>query len=197
VACLGTAAAVVATSLLLGSTAATETSDAESATTTVAPTPSDASSRTVAQALKRSPPTGIKIPAIGLTSSLMKLGLTADGSLEVPPGATPAGWFTGAPTPGELGPAIVAGHISYNGIDGVFHDLHSLDTGDKVFVDRRDGKVATFRVTRIESFEKSKFPSELVYGNVDDAALRLITCDNFNADTGAYRSNLVVFATLI
>jgi len=83
------------------------------------------------------------------------------------------------------------------GTDGVFRDLHSLETGDKVIVNRKDGQVARFRVTRIASFEKSKFPSELVYGNVDDAALRLITCDNFNPDTGAYRSNLVVFATLI
>lgn len=126
----------------------------------------------------------------------MKLGLDQGGTLEVPPGPAPAGWFTGAPTPGELGPAIVVGHISFNGVDGVFHDLHTLRSGDKIVVKRQDGEDATFRVTSVKSFAKTRFPSELVYGNVDYAGLRLITCDDYNPKTGSYQSNLVVFATL-
>jgi sortase (surface protein transpeptidase) len=73
----------------------------------------------------------------------MDLGLEPDGTLEVPPGAFPAGWYTGAPTPGELGPAVIAGHISWRG-PGVFHDLHRLSVGDLVTVSRADGTAADF-----------------------------------------------------
>ena len=127
----------------------------------------------------------------------MKLGLDQGGTLEVPPGPAPAGWFTGAPTPGELGPAIVVGHISYNGVDGVFHDLHTLE------VRRQDRGQAAGRRRRNLSrdqrqvLRQDQIPSELVYGNVDYAGLRLITCDDYNPKTGSYQSNLVVFATLI
>ena len=58
-----------------------------------------------------STPIRVQIPAIGVDSELMELGLQADGTMEVPPGGFPAGWYTGAPTPGELGPAVIAGHV--------------------------------------------------------------------------------------
>ncbi|MDQ4020284.1 MAG: class F sortase, partial [Actinomycetota bacterium] len=51
--------------------------------------------------MSESEPVGIEIPALGVTSDVMDLGLQSDGSMEVPPGAYPAGWYTGAPTPGE------------------------------------------------------------------------------------------------
>jgi hypothetical protein len=51
--------------------------------------------------LAASAPVRVQIPAIGVDSELMALGLTDDGTLEVPPTGFPAGWFTDAPTPGE------------------------------------------------------------------------------------------------
>ena len=53
----------------------------------------------------------------------MRLGLQADGSMQVPPAPFPAGWYTGSPTPGELGPAVLAGHVHWNEQPGVFADL--------------------------------------------------------------------------
>jgi LPXTG-site transpeptidase (sortase) family protein len=147
-------------------------------------------------AMARSRPLSLRVPAIGVRSPLIGLGLAADGTLEVPPGAYPAGWFTGAPTPGELGPAVIAGHVSYNGTDGVFYDLHRLRTGDKVVVRRSDGTAAVFGVTRVEHYAKSRFPSRLVYGDIGHAGLRLITCGGFDAGSDTYRTNVVVFARL-
>ena len=93
--------------------------------TTAAPT---GGSRAVAT-VGRSVPTKIRIPSIGTRSNLMRLGLQSDGTLEVPPGARPAGWFTGAPTPGEAGPAVIVGHVAWNGLTGVFGSLHDATAG--------------------------------------------------------------------
>ncbi len=147
--------------------------------------------------LARSTPVRLQIPAIGVDSPLMDLGLTADGTMEVPPSGFPAGWYTGAPTPGELGPAIIAGHVDWNG-PGVFYHLRDLKPGDQVSVTRADGSVAVFRVTELDQFPKDQFPTDLVYGNVRVAGLRLITCGgSWSAQTGHYVDNIVVFAELV
>lgn len=127
----------------------------------------------------------------------MALGLDTDGALQVPPGAFPAGWFTGAPTPGELGPAIMVGHVDLKG-PGVFFRLHSLEPGDRVVVTRADGSKPVFRVSRVERFPKDRFPTRLVYGNLDHPGLRLITCGGtFNTATGHYEDNFVAFADFV
>ncbi|MDQ1512198.1 MAG: hypothetical protein QOC59_40, partial [Microbacteriaceae bacterium] len=63
--------------------------------------------------LSRSIPTRIRSPPNGVDSSLMQLGLTAHGALQVPPydKNAPAGWYRGSPTPGQLGPAVILGHV--------------------------------------------------------------------------------------
>ena len=143
-------------------------------------------------------PVRLQIPSIGVDSTLMDLGLQADGSLEVPPGGFPAGWYTGAPTPGELGPAIIAGHVDWAGKPGVFFDLRDLSSGDVIAITRADGSTARFRVARIERFAKDAFPTDAVYGDLDHAGLRLITCGGaFDRQARSYRDNLVVFAELI
>ena len=151
----------------------------------------------VAAHLARSVPVRLQIAAIGVDSRLMDLGLKADGTMQVPPSGFPAGWFTGAPTPGELGPAIIAGHVDWKG-PGVFYDLHSLKPGDRVTVTRKDGTKPVFRVTRVQQFPKDQFPTKSVYGNIDHAGLRLITCGgSFNSSTGHYEDNIVAFADLV
>lgn len=147
--------------------------------------------------LKRSVPIRLQIAAIGVDSTLMDLGLRADGTMEVPPSGFPAGWFTGAPTPGEMGPAIIAGHVDWKG-PGVFYDLHNLKPGDRVTVTRKDGSAPVFRVTRVEHFPKNQFPTAVVYGDLDHAGLRLITCGGtFNQQSGHYEDNIVAFADLV
>ncbi len=147
--------------------------------------------------LARSVPVRVQIPAIGVDSELMELGLQADGTMQVPAAGFPAGWYTGAPTPGELGPAVIAGHVDWNG-PGVFADLHSVQIGDQVTVTRADGSAPVFQVVRVEQYPKAGFPTDEVYGDIDRAGLRLITCGGvFNRTTGHHDDNIVVFADLI
>lgn len=141
-------------------------------------------------------PVRLTIPSIGVDTTLMDLGLLPDGTLEVPPDGTLAGWFTGAPTPGELGPAVIAGHVDWNG-PGVFFDLGKVAVGDLIEVTRADGSVAVFAATEVRTFPKAEFPTEEVYGALTFAGLRLITCGGVFDDTvGHYEDNVVVFAEL-
>lgn len=140
--------------------------------------------------MRRSTPTRLVIPAIGVDSGLVGLGIQPDGSLEVPSTGFPAGWFTGAPTPGELGPAVIAGHVHWQGRWGVFRRLGTLERGDTVTIDRADGSVAVFRVTRTEQVSKDAFPTKQVYGNIQHAGLRLITCGGLDFLTRTYETNV-------
>ncbi|HSH17838.1 MAG TPA: class F sortase [Candidatus Saccharimonadales bacterium] len=144
--------------------------------------------------LPRSAPTTVAIPAIGLSSSLVGVGRNNDGSLAVPDGDT-AGWYAYAPTPGEIGPAILVGHVDDLSGPAVFANLKELKPGDSVEVMREDGRRVDFTVTKTAAYAAENFATEEVYGNIDHAGLRLITCSGeFNHLTRQYSHNLVVYA---
>lgn len=164
-------------------------------------TPAAAPPTVAATALDPSVPTGIVIPAIGVDSSLLQLGLQQDGTLEVPPfdKNAPAGWYRGSPTPGELGPSVVLGHVdTHKAGPVVFYRLSQLRRGNAVLVHRKDGSVARFIVDRVENVAKKDFPRLEVYGNTDRPELRLITCGGeWNPSAHDYEDNTVVFAHLV
>jgi hypothetical protein len=142
-------------------------------------------------------PTGLVIPAIGVRTQLIRLGVTASGALQVPTSTAVAGWYTGSPRPGATGAAVIVGHIdSYLG-PGVFFRLRELRPGELVYVRRGHASLAVFKVTEVQMFLKTKFPTADVYSPVPDAQLRLITCGGtFDPATGHYLSNVIVFAVL-
>lgn len=147
--------------------------------------------------LDASRPERLLIPALAPDGALMDLGLQDDGTMEVPPDGSTAGWYALAPTPGELGPAARAAHVDWKGAPGVFHHLRDTEPGDEVRVRREDGSTAVFTVDRVEQYAKDSFPTDTVYGDVDGAELRLITCGGrFDAGTGNYEDNIVVKAKL-
>jgi sortase (surface protein transpeptidase) len=143
-------------------------------------------------------PVSLAIPAIGVHTRLIHLGITSQQTLQVPASAAVAGWFTGSPPPGAIGASIIAGHIdSYTG-PGVFFRLRDLRRGRDVYVTLATGTTVTFRVTAVRSYAKDRFPTAAVYGPVPDAELRLITCGGqFDYATGSYLANVVVYAVLV
>jgi sortase (surface protein transpeptidase) len=147
-------------------------------------------------------PVSLTIPLIGVKTNLITLGLAAGGSMQVPVSTTVAGWFTGSPRPGAVGSSIIVGHVdgrvASTEARGVFFRLNTLKAGDDVFVKRADGTTAEFRVTEVQTYLKDHFPTQTVYGPTPDAELRLITCGGaFDAATGHYLSNIVVYASQV
>ena len=144
-------------------------------------------------------PSSVSIPAIGVQSELITLGLNPDGTLAVPqpgPDYDKAAWFDGSPRPGEVGPAVIEGHVdsAANG-PSVFYRLGELAVGDRVDVTREDGTVGTFVVYEVRVVPKDAFPTIDVYGNTEGPELRLITCGGpFDSAARSYEDNVVVFA---
>jgi hypothetical protein len=144
-----------------------------------------------------SPPVEVSIPAIGVRSRLVSLGLDAGGALQVPEDFGRAGWYTGGPRPGEQGPAVIAGHVDSRSGPVVFYRLRDLEPGDTVQVRRADGVRLRFTVERAGRYPKAAFPRETVFGAESGQALRLVTCGGgFDAQRRSYRDNLVVEARL-
>ncbi len=140
-------------------------------------------------------PVELTVPAIGVRTRLIRLGLTPSGTLQVPRSFTVAGWYDRSPRPGATGPAIIAGHIDSVSGPAVFYRLGSLRPGNLAYVRRADGTVAVFRITAIALYPKDRFPTGAVYGSAPGAELRLITCGGtFDPAARSYLSNVVVYA---
>ncbi|WP_427919705.1 class F sortase [Streptomyces sp. cg40] len=163
------------------------------------PTPSSptATAKPV-HALARSVPVTLRVPAIGVDTPVMRLGLAADGTVQVPPitAHDRAGWYRYSPTPGATGPSVILGHVTVGAYgDGVFRHLARLRAGNRIDVGLENGTTAVFAVTEVRTVAKADFPSDEVYGNVDRPELRLITCGGTRTGTG-YLDNVIVFAAL-
>jgi LPXTG-site transpeptidase (sortase) family protein len=124
--------------------------------------------------------------------------LNPDKTLEVPKKYEQVGWYKNSPTPGELGPSILVGHLDSSNAPAVFYKLSDLKQGDKIEVTREDGSTATFQVDSLRVVEQDNFPTKDVYGAIDYAGLRLITCDGqYLKNKGHYSNNLIIYSSLV
>jgi hypothetical protein len=152
--------------------------------------------------LRRSLPVSVEIPAIGVHSVLLHLGVKRDGTMQVPPlqrSPSAAAWYKYSVTPGQIGTSVIEGHVDSDQGPAVFYRLGALRPGDLVNVRLADGITAIFRVTGVRQYPKSRFPAKTVYRDATRfAALRLITCGGaFDYATSQYLSSTVVFAFLV
>lgn len=156
------------------------------------------SSSTETAALEKSEPQILQIPAISLETRFgSSLGLQPDGSVEVPAGFDEVGWYKFGPTPGEAGPAVILGHIDSVSGPAVFWSLGQLVAGDQINIIRMDGSTARFVVERVEKYPQTDFPTAAVYGDINYAGLRLITCSGtYQKGIQRYTHNTVVYARL-
>jgi hypothetical protein len=151
--------------------------------------------------LHQSAPVSVAIPAIGVQSRLLHLGRNKDGTMQVPnltTSANEAAWYKYSVTPGQIGTAVIEGHVdSYQGA-AVFFRLGALRPGNHINVTLADGITAVFRVTGVREYAKAEYPANTIYAPAHYAALRVITCGGgFDGTTGHYLSSVVVFASLV
>jgi Sortase domain len=162
------------------------------------PPPSATTTVPVPALVARSVPVAVRIPAIGLAVWLTQLGLNSNGTVEVPTSVQVPGWFSPGPSPGQVGSAVILGHVdSYQG-EGVFFQLRTLQPGDQIQVNLADGVIATFKVTSVAMYQKTQFPDQQVYGSTGSSDLQLVTCGGaFDSQTGHYLSNIVVYSSFV
>lgn len=162
-------------------------------TTDLRPAPAGAPIATVDPA----PAIRVQVPAAGIDAPLDELGLGSDGAVEAPADFDRAGWYTGSVRPGQVGPAVLVGHVDSKTGPAAFSGLAEVEPGDEIVVHGEDGSVLNFRVTAIEEHAKEQLAAEVLHGPVTGPELRLVTCGgDFDRSSGHYRDNIVVFAVL-
>ena len=176
--------------------ASTEGSTAAAPTPT--PAPAQEAKASVGPFLAASAPTRLDIPSIGVHSGdLVGLGIGTDGARTPPQTAQQVGWYTGGPTPGQLGPAVIGTHVDSKQGPGVFYRLGATRPGDQMTITRADGTTTTFLVDKVATYPKDHFPTEEVYrGAFDRSEIRLITCGGTFDPVKHYLGNVVVFGHL-
>ncbi|MFI2783060.1 class F sortase [Streptomyces sp. ALB3] len=146
-------------------------------------------------------PQRVEIPSIGIDATVVRRGLDGEGAIEPPPFATPGavGWFAGGAEPGTEGAALFVGHVDTETKPAVFYGLSTARPGEKVRVNRSDGKVAEFTIDDVQVFTRERFDAQKAYGPRMDgrAELRLITCGGtYDRASRSYTANVVVSAYL-
>lgn len=156
-------------------------------------------------------PTAIRIPSIGVNeTSFMTVDLDANKVLQAPPlsQSKVVAFYKRSPLPGDMpacsfadgcvGSSVVSSHINANGVQGTFARLAQLKKGAQIEVDRGDGRTAVFTVTKVDIFQKSAFPTQDVYGDVQTPTIKLVTCGpgQLNRATHNYEQQTVVSAEL-
>lgn len=142
-------------------------------------------------------PVRVRLPSVGVSSRLERLGLASDGAIQTPRAWQRAGWYRGGPRPGDAGAAVILGHVDSTSGPAVFYRLRELRRGDEIRITRADGSVAVFAVDRTEQHRKTRFPTDEVYYPTPEPTLRLVTCGgDFDTAARSYTDNLVVFASL-
>ncbi len=150
------------------------------------------------RALARSTPVSVRIPAIGVSASVVSTGLAADNSIDVPRPEV-AGWYRYGPSPGEAGSAVIVGHVDSRAWGpAVFYSLGLLHKGDHIMVVRDDGTTVAFQVTGVQFVAKDAFPAAEVHKISPHPLLRLITCGGpFDRAQRSYMDNVIVYASAL
>lgn len=141
----------------------------------------------------------ISIPKINVNANIQSVGLDKNGNMGVPSNFKDVAWYKHGPQPGEVGSAVIAGHVDNAlGLPGVFNDLHKLAEGDLIHVKDSDGKLLMFRVIKKEIYEPEHTQNAEIFSMNDTARLNLITCDGvWIQSKKSYSERLVVFTELV
>jgi sortase (surface protein transpeptidase) len=146
-------------------------------------------------------PVGISIPEARVDARVIPVGVTDAGNLDVPPNFVEAGWYMSGTRPGDVGSAVIDGHVDTGGwvpMPGIFKHLRDLESRDIITVRMSDGTDVRFSVTESNVYDKNKFPGELIFHENDAAYLKIITCHGkWLPSENTYADRLVVTAVLV
>ena len=147
-------------------------------------------------------PIEVDIPSIKKSIPLIKVGLTNTGNMDVPHNYVQAGWYMNGPVPGEVGSAVIDGHVDNGGLSptiaGVFKKLDNVTAGDIITVKLSDGTSAKFKVTASNVYAYNAFPSGIVFNQNGGSYIKIITCHGtWLPGAKTYNQRLVVTAELV
>lgn len=139
-------------------------------------------------------PVRLSVAGVGVRDApVIEVGVDDKGELAVP-GVREVGWYRFAARPGDAGSSVLAAHIAFDGVDGVFRRLADVRDGATVSVAFEDGAVREFAVSAVQRIDKDELPPSL-FSTTGPSQLVLITCGGaFDNVRRSYEDNIVVIA---
>ena len=146
-------------------------------------------------------PSRLIISSIGVDTAVEMVGILHDGNL-----ATPSlrpwddvGWYAAGPRPGEVGSAVIDGHLDRpGGSPAVFWNLRDLQVGDSVMITDTAWGTERFRVRRLALYHARQVPIQKIFGDESGSYLNLITCaGDWIASEHQTALRLVVYTTVV
>ena len=142
-----------------------------------------------------SEPSRIAIPRLGADAVVEAVGAATNGELLVPSEARRVVWFQDGPVPGAAGTAVLAGHVDYDGVEGVFARLKTLQPGDQISVTDQAGATRPFQVVARQAVRKDQLAVAELTRAQGSPRLALVTCGgDFDRAQRSYVDNVVVWA---
>ena len=152
------------------------------------------------------------IPRLGVTAPLVATGAAGEpgtASLTIPSDVHTVGWWDGvvtngashtkvaAPAPGDPGVAVIAGHVdSASAGPGALYNLKNLDVGDTIRVVNLNQRTTTWTVRSNPQLTLKTALPRALFKTTGTPTLAIVTCGGpFDASTGHYRDNVIVWAT--
>ncbi|MGY6501311.1 MAG: class F sortase [Acidimicrobiales bacterium] len=140
-------------------------------------------------------PAWMSFDAIGIdVAPIIDVGVESNGDMEIP-GASEVGWYRYGPSPGQEGSSVLAAHVAWNGQDGVFRRLTSVQPGQRFAVGFDDGSIAEYEVVALRQYSKDELPTAELFAPSGDPQVVLVTCGgSFNRSLNSYDDNIVAYA---
>lgn len=142
------------------------------------------------------PPARLTVPGLGVDAGIDAVGVQPDGQMALPADVDRVGWYRFGPAPGDVGSAVIAGHVDdrAQGL-GALAPLREVAVGQEVEVADAAGTTTRWRVASRELIQKQVLPLDRLFARDGPPRLTLITCGGpFLPQFGSYRDNVVVVA---
>jgi len=140
-------------------------------------------------------PTRLAIATVALDAPVVPVQVD-NAALGVPDNVHTLGWWSGGRTPGDPhGTVVIDGHVdsARQGL-GALAAVSRLTLGAAIEV-TTTREILTYQVQAIRAYNKNTLPAD-VFNPQGPPRLVLITCGGpFEATTGHYRDNIVIYAT--
>ena len=141
-------------------------------------------------------PKVISIPKLDIKARVLRMGVKPNNEIKTPGNIYDAGWFEGSARPGEQGAVFINAHVHGPTKPGVFAGIKKLKAGDKIKIERGDGKAYTYSVVKSQIYDKDKVDMGATLNSIvpGKSGLNLMTCDGQYKTDGGYNKRVVVFA---
>lgn len=150
-------------------------------------------------AIRVADPVWVSIPALRVEAAVQARGTTAAGFMLPPASAWDVAWHVHGVRPGELGGAVMYGHLNTRSSSvAVFSQLHRLGPGNTIRVTDAKNVTRVFKVKKVGRYARTELPISDMTSKSSTARLTLYTCaGTWNPRLGDYSHRLIVFSELL